>query len=104
MEITPQELKTKLDHGDKITVIDVRQPNEHAICRLKEAKLISLPELPNRLGELNPEDSIVLYCHHGMRSMQAALWLQQKGFKNVKSLMGGIDAWAEEIDPSMGRY
>ena len=78
--MTPEELKAKLECSEKITIIDVRQPNEYAICHLKEAKLIPLPELPNRLGELNPNDLILLYCHHGMRSMQATMWLQKKGF------------------------
>ena len=104
MEITPEELKAKLDRGEKIILVDVRRGNEYAICHLKEARLIPLAELPNRLGELSPKDSIVLYCHHGMRSAQAAAWLEKKGFKNAKSLAGGIDAWAEEIDPSMPRY
>src|SRR3989338_8530910 len=104
MEITPEELKTKLDCGEKIILVDVRDQAEHAICHLKDARLIPLKELPNRTMDLNAEDCIILYCHHGMRSAQAALWLKRKGFSRVKSLQGGIDAWAETIDPLMKRY
>ena len=103
-EITVEELKSKLSRSEKITIIDVREPAEHATCHLKEARLIPLSEFEDRLDELNPADSIVLYCHHGMRSAQAASWLRDNGFKDVSSLRGGIDAWAERIDPSMERY
>ena len=104
MEITPEELKVRLDRGEKITVIDVREPVEYDICHLKEARLIPMRELPDCIGELNPKDLIIFYCHTGIRSMQAALWFSQNGFTNVKNLEGGIDAWAETIDPSMERY
>ena len=104
MEITPQELKSKMDQGEKITLIDVREPEEYALCFLKGAKLISLNELPERFAELNSNDFTVLYCHLGGRSLQAALWLKQNGFQNVWSLKGGIDAWAQTIEPAMERY
>ena len=104
IEITPEELKTKLDRGEKMVLIDVREPDEHAICRINEAKPIPIKNLPSYIDKLNPKDFIVFYCHHGIRSAQAALWFERNGFKNVKSLAGGIDAWAETIDPSMERY
>ncbi len=104
MEITPEELKSVLDNGKQVVVIDIREPVEHTICHLKEAKLIPMKEFPNRIHELNPKDFIVLYCHHGIRSAQVVLWLERNGFKNAKTLEGGIDAWAETVDPSMKRY
>ena len=104
MEITPEELQSKLKQGEKITVIDVRGPEEYSICHLKEALLIPMTQLKHHIHELNPNDLIVLYCHHGIRSAQATLWFQKMGFENTKNLEGGIDAWAERIDPLMERY
>ncbi len=103
-EILPEELKTKLDQGEKIIVIDVREPDEYEICRLEKATLIPLRQIPNRLEELNPDEFTVLYCHHGMRSAQAVKWLNQNGFNHVVSLRGGIDEWAQKIEPEMERY
>lgn len=104
IEISPEELKQQLKEGRKLVLIDVREPDEYEICHLEKAKLIPMKEIPQRFAELNSKDDIVLYCHHGMRSAQAALWLQQKGFQNVKSLKGGIHEWAIRIDPEMNRY
>ena len=104
MEITPEELKSALDSGRRVVIIDVREPAEHAICHLTGANLIPLRDLPKRTVELNPKDFTVLYCHHGIRSAQATSWLKQNGFENAKNLRGGIDAWAEVIDPAMKRY
>ena len=104
MEITPAELKIRFDRGERLTLIDIRESKEHAVCHLKEARLIPIKELPHRLHELNPDDFIVIYCHHGIRSAQAALWLRRNGFQNVKSLQGGIEAWARLIDPKVKRY
>lgn len=104
MEITPEELKAKLESGEKVTLIDVREPEEHAICCIQGAGLIPMSELEDRLSELHPDDLMILYCHHGVRSAQAVLWLRGKDFPHVMSLEGGIDAWAERIDPSMERY
>ncbi len=103
-EILPEELKTKLDRGEKITIIDVREPDEYEICCLEKATLIPLRQIPNRLEELNPDEFMVLYCHHGARSAQAVLWLNQNGFNHVVSLRGGIDEWAHRIDQEMERY
>ena len=103
-EISPAELQAKLIAKMPLILIDVREKEEYDICCLKEAQLISIRDLPSRAGELDAGAEMVLYCHHGMRSLQAALWLRKNGFPNVKSLSGGIEAWAEEIDPSMERY
>jgi len=104
MEITPQDLKAKLDSDATIVVVDVREPEEYAICHLDDVVHIPLSQFAERFGELNPDDDLIFYCHHGMRSMQAAMFLKQKGFKRVASLKGGIDAWAQEIDSATARY
>lgn len=103
IEISPEEAKKKLDNGE-IVLIDVREPYEFDICHIQGAKLIPLGELPNRLNELNADDQIVLHCHHGGRSMRALQLLQTKGFKKLKNLTGGIDQWAERLEPDMARY
>jgi len=105
MEITPQDLKAKLDAAASIVVVDVREPEEYAICHLNDVVHIPLSQFAERgAQELNSDDDLVFYCHHGMRSMQAAMFLKQKGFKRVASLRGGIDAWSQEIDSATARY
>ncbi len=103
-EISVEELKLKLDRNEEIVIIDVREPDEYEICHLEDAKLIPIRQLPNQLKELNPNQPTVLYCHHGIRSAQAALWLAQNGFTHAMSLRGGIDEWALKIDSEMERY
>jgi rhodanese-related sulfurtransferase len=105
INITPLELKARLDAGEKIRLVDVREPDEWAIARLPEAELIPLGEFQQRaLDELSPEEPLVLYCHHGMRSGRAQDYLKMQGYANVLNLAGGIDAWALQIDPAMKRY
>jgi rhodanese-related sulfurtransferase len=105
MEITAQELSTALNTGQKLRLVDVREPDEWQICHLSGALLIPLSEFPNRAPlELKEDASIVVYCHHGMRSARAQQFLISKGFSDVKNLRGGIDAWATQIDPQMPRY
>lgn len=102
-KISVRELKQRLDNGDKLTLLDVREPFEYDIVHL-EAKLIPLRTLPGKLSELNPRDEIVVYCHTGVRSRSAVEFLESNGFSNVRNLTGGIEAWAREIDPTMVRY
>ncbi len=104
MNITPHELKERRDRKETLALIDVREPWEHAIAQIEGSILIPLNDLPHRLGELDPETPIVLYCHHGIRSLQAAAFLKQNGFPDPKSLSGGIDLWSQTIDPSIPRY
>ncbi len=85
-------------------IIDVREPWEHAICRLPGARLLPMDGLPQRLAELDPGRPTVVVCHHGVRSYQVALWLERSGFTDVVNLSGGIDAWARYVDPSMDTY
>ena len=103
-EITVEELKGRLDKKAKFTLLDVRNPDEFAICQIGRPILIPLAELPQRFEELAKDKPIVVYCHHGVRSIRAAQLLLKKGFSDVKSLHGGINSWSEKIDPSVPRY
>jgi len=87
-----------------LLVLDVREPHEWEIVHLEAARLLPLRELPARLGEIDPHAEIVTYCHHGVRSLQALQILRGAGYGRVRSLAGGIDAWAREVDPGMARY
>ncbi|MCP9461373.1 MAG: rhodanese-like domain-containing protein [Nitrospira sp.] len=102
--ITPKELKTRLDRGDKLVLLDVREPWEHAIAKLENSVLIPLGTLPQSLEKLDRNSEIIAYCHHGMRSGDATAFLLQQGFSNVKNLIGGIDAWSLQIDHGVPRY
>jgi len=102
--ITVQELKEKLDRGEQIVLVDVREPWEYNICKIPGAQLIPLGAMGTEYKKLDPSAEIVLHCHMGMRSMDATQFLLQQGFKNVKNLTGGINAWSQHIDPSVPRY
>ena len=102
-EITVDELKKRLDHKDDIFILDVREPQEYQIANLN-GLLIPLNDLPKRINELDTSREIVVYCKVGGRSRKAVEFMKQSGFRKVKNLVGGIDAWAEKIDPSMPRY
>ena len=103
-EMTPAELKARLDRGDKLTIIDVREPHEYQICRLPDTILIPLGQVASRLGELNPENEIVVHCKMGARSAKAVELMRKSGFSKVKNLKGGIDLWAQTVDPTVPRY
>jgi adenylyltransferase/sulfurtransferase len=105
-EISPRELAAKLSAGESVYVIDVRQPWENQIARLPVGILIPLNELTARLPEIDPPDGalVVTYCHHGVRSFHAAVFLESAGLPGVASLAGGIEAWSAEVDPTVPRY
>jgi adenylyltransferase/sulfurtransferase len=103
-DITVRELKTRLDAGDDLVLLDVREPNEWDIVRLPGARLIPVNSVTGRAGELSTADEIVVYCKGGVRSARAVDALRQLGFRKLWNLKGGIDAWAREIDPSLPRY
>ena len=105
-EITVRELKEKLDAGEEVAVLDVREPHEYEVANLEAqgAKLIPLGELPNRLSELNQNDEVAVHCKTGPRSAKAVKILQDAGFGKVYNVKGGITAWSEEVDPSVPRY
>ena len=104
-EITPEEVKSKLDAAEAFTVLDVREPWEFETARIDGAKLMPMGDIPSRAHqELDPEAHVVVVCHHGVRSMNVTVWLRQQGFESVQSLRGGIDRWSREIDPSVPLY
>jgi rhodanese-related sulfurtransferase len=103
-EITPADLKSRLDKNDRPLLLDVRQDWETKLCRLPNAVHIPIEEIELRTDELNADDEIVVYCHQGVRSAAVAEYLRQLGFKNVKNLAGGLDSWARTVDPTMRRY
>ncbi len=103
-EVSVAEVQADLAAGRSPRFLDVREPYEWEIAHLPGATLIPLGQLPARLGELDPDDALVVYCHHGMRSQQAVEVLREAGFGRARSLAGGIDAWAEAVDPTLARY
>jgi rhodanese-related sulfurtransferase len=104
LEILPRELKKRLDSGEKVLLVDVREPHEHAVCQIEGAVLIPMGSIPANLQKLDTDDDVICFCHHGMRSMDVANWLRAQGVKSAKSLAGGIDRWSIEIDPKVPRY
>ena len=105
-EITPQALAARLADGAPTYLLDVRQTWEHALVAIADSTLVPLDELPSRYRELDPPTGalVVTYCHHGVRSLNAAMFLAMQGWRDVVSLAGGIDAWARVVDPSLPRY
>jgi rhodanese-related sulfurtransferase len=103
-EITAQELKTRLDRNDRPVLVDVREDWETKLCRLENAVHLPIEELEFRTDELDRNDEIVVYCHHGVRSAAVADYLRRLGFARVRNLAGGLDAWAATVDRSMRRY
>lgn len=102
--VTTGQLNELLGSGQKVTLLDVRTPEEWQITRLPGAKHIPLDDLPRRMNELDTADEMVVYCHHGQRSARAIGFLQKMGFSKLKNLAGGIDAWSQHVDPTLPRY
>ncbi|MFL5328263.1 MAG: rhodanese-like domain-containing protein [Gemmataceae bacterium] len=105
-KITPRELADRIASKLPVFLLDVRQPEEHAIARIEPSQLIPLGELVRHLEEIQPPPNaaVVVYCHHGVRSLSAAAILERAGLRDVFSLSGGIDAWSMEINPTVPRY
>jgi rhodanese-related sulfurtransferase len=105
-EIDVHEAKALLGSTRRVRLVDCREPDEFAICKIEGAEPVPLSafalEAPVKLAD--PDATILIYCHHGMRSARAADWLSQRGYSDVRSLRGGIDAWSVEIDPGVPRY
>jgi len=103
--ITAKELKAAMDAGKPMRLIDVREPGEYDLCHINGAELIPMSQFPEKAPEtLGDHETVVLYCHHGTRSMRALQYLHYQGYSKVFSLEGGIDTWAVEMDPVMKRY
>jgi rhodanese-related sulfurtransferase len=104
-EITPEEVKTKLDAAETFTLLDVREAWEFEAARIDGAKLMPMGDVPSRAHqELDPEDRVVVICHHGVRSMNVTVWLRQQGFEKAQSMRGGIDAWSRRVDAKVPAY
>lgn len=103
-QMSPQELKRRMDAGESFELVDVREPFEYEIARIDGARLIPLGEISERLDEVSSEQPIVVHCHSGTRSAQAVGLLQQHGFTKVYNLEGGIEAWSDQIDPNVPKY
>jgi len=103
-KIDPVSLKARLDQGESVLILDVREPFEIVLAPFPGATHIPMGDIPSRLTELDPDRETVVVCHHGVRSAQVAMYLAQMGFERVLNLAGGIDAWSEDADPSTPRY
>jgi rhodanese-related sulfurtransferase len=103
-EVTVEELKAKLDRGEDVHVLDVREPNEYQICRIAGSTLIPLGELSNRTAELDRDRELIVHCKMGGRSAKAVALLQERGFTRARNLTGGILAWIDRVDPSQSKY
>jgi len=105
LKISAKAVNDRIPRGDRLLLVDVREPWEYDLCKIPGAKLIPLGSIPANLNTLlDVDDEVICYCHHGMRSLDAVVWLRQQGVENAKSMAGGIDRWSTEIDPSVPRY
>ncbi len=104
IEITPREVKQRLDRGDQFLFVDVREPWEYQTTHIEGSKLIPLREIPANLAAIESADEVIVFCHHGMRSLDAAAWLRSQGVESARSMSGGIDRWSIEVDPKVPRY
>jgi rhodanese-related sulfurtransferase len=107
LEVPPQEVKRRLDAGEKIALIDVREPAEFALARIENAELVPMRTVPAELSRLDARTDVgtlIVFCHHGVRSLNVVNWLREQGVDACQSMAGGIDRWSIEIDPSVPRY
>lgn len=104
IEIAPREVKDLFARGEKIFLVDVREKWEYDTSRIEGATLIPLRDIPANLARLEEAGEIVLVCHHGVRSLDAAAWLRSQGVESARSMAGGIDRWAVEVDSGVPRY
>jgi len=107
LEIEPQQAQKLLKAGRGAVLIDVREPEEIMVARLEPAQLIPMGSIPSEFGKLESladETTLLVLCHHGVRSLQVAAWLRERGIENCYSVAGGIDRWSREIDPDIPRY
>jgi rhodanese-related sulfurtransferase len=104
LQISPAEVKARMDRGEQLVLVDVREQWEYDLCRIEGAKLVPLGSLAARVATLQEFDEVICYCHHGMRSLDAAAWLRFQGIEKAKSLSGGIEQWSQDVDPAVPRY
>jgi rhodanese-related sulfurtransferase len=107
LEATPAEVKRRIDSGEKLWLIDVREPQEYAQSRIEGSELVPMRTVPGALAQLQlraQEGPLIVFCHHGVRSLNVVHWLREQGIEDCQSMAGGIDAWSVEIDPGVPRY
>lgn len=105
MEIEPAEVKRRVAAGEKVRMVDVREPFEHRQANIADAELIPMGTVPQAIETLrSAREPLIVFCHHGMRSLQVVEWLRSQGVENCQSMSGGIDRWSIEIDSSVPRY
>ncbi len=107
LETSPQEVQRRLQSGEKLLLIDVREPGEFQLARIEGAELIPMRSIPAALQHIEglaEGAALVFYCHHGVRSMNVVNWLREQGVEECQSMAGGIDRWSLEIDPNVPRY
>ena len=102
-EINPDEVQSKLQRGE-ITLLDVREPWEYETAKVEGSKHIPMGDVSTRVQELDPDEHIVVVCHHGVRSLNVTNWLRQQGFEKVQSMRGGIDRWSRTVDSKVPVY
>jgi rhodanese-related sulfurtransferase len=107
IEIGPEDVQRRIDAGESLVLIDVHEPEEFAITRIDGATLIPMREIPASLQQLEAkagEATLIVFCHHGVRSLNVAHWLREQGVAACQSMSGGIDAWSALVDPAVTRY
>ena len=104
IQISPEKLKNLIEETQSVKLIDVREQWEFDTCHIKGSRHIVMESIPEKLSGLDKGDTIVVICHHGMRSLQVAQYLEHEGFDTVMNLEGGIDAWAKKVDSHMTQY
>jgi adenylyltransferase/sulfurtransferase len=104
LQISAKEVNERITRGENVLLVDVREPWEYELCRIPGSKLIPLGALPANVNTLLDSENVICYCHHGMRSLDAAAWLRQQGVESAKSMAGGIESWSVEVDPTVPRY
>ena len=107
LEVSPQEIKQRLDAGEKLHLIDVREPHEFALAKIEGAVLVPMRQVPGELRDLEARADqcpLIVYCHHGVRSLNVVAWLREQGVEACVSMAGGIEAWSITVDSSVPRY
>jgi len=107
LEITPEQVRQRLDAGESLHLIDCREPHENALTRIEGSELVPMRTIPGALVKLRHEANqatLIVYCHHGVRSLNVVHWLREQGIEACQSMAGGIDAWSLDVDPSVARY
>ncbi len=107
LEITAREVQQRIDAGEKLYLLDVREPHEFAVSKIEGAVLIPMRQIPGEIREIETradEAPLIVFCHHGVRSLNVVHWLREQGVENCVSMAGGIDAWSATVDPTVPRY